>query len=124
MKKPNFRPQISKTADKKSANNEGRLYLQTRSWLNVLFVRNLKIKSHSVNYRKYSLKQGPFIIRGRKSAREKSCLLNFGTLFWRVAGNLEYGDLENGDLDTNLISKNEVIFISTKNNGNLEFNLE
>ena len=42
----------------------------------------------------------------------------------RVAGNLEYGDLGNGDLDTNLISKNEVIFISTKNNGNLKFNLE
>ena len=44
--------------------------------------------------------------------------------FKRVAGNLEYKDLENGNLECNLTSKKIVTGISKKNDGNLEFNLE
>ena len=42
----------------------------------------------------------------------------------RVAGNLEYENLENGNLECNLISKIAVMVISKKSEGYLEFNLE
>ena len=42
----------------------------------------------------------------------------------RVGFNLEYGDLENGNLDTILISKIWPKIISKDSDGNLEFNLE
>ncbi len=41
-----------------------------------------------------------------------------------MAVDLEYGFLENGSLEANLISKNTAIGFSKKNDGNLEFNLE
>ncbi len=43
---------------------------------------------------------------------------------WVMAVDLEYGFLENGSLEANLISKNTAIGFSKKNDGNLEFNLE
>jgi hypothetical protein len=42
----------------------------------------------------------------------------------RVAGNLEYENLENGNLECNLISKISIKVISKKSEGYLEFNLE
>ena len=44
--------------------------------------------------------------------------------FSRVDYNLEYEDLEKFNLEFILISKISVTFISKKNDGNLEFNLE
>ena len=48
----------------------------------------------------------------------------FETVFLRVAGNLEYENLENGNLEYNLISKISIMVISKKSEGYLEFNLE
>jgi len=42
----------------------------------------------------------------------------------RVGFNLEYGNLENGKLETILISKITAMGISKKSNGKLEFSLE
>ena len=45
-------------------------------------------------------------------------------VYLRVACNLEYENLENGNLECNLISKISIKVISKKSEGYLEFNLE
>jgi len=51
-------------------------------------------------------------------------ILTLNLVILRVGCNLEYGNLENGKLETILISKITATGISKKSNGYLEFSLE